>query len=207
MPLIRKDAQAGGAQPVASALSQLKSDSSEERWSAARSLGKSAEDVAALSAALAVESVPRVREALLTALARIGTADAVQAILPLLRSKDAAIRTGALDALNAMPGAVEAHLPKLLADPDPDVRLLVCDTLRRLPGPVASRYLCELLNQEMVPNVCAAAIEVLSEVGDSQALPVLARCAARFADEPFLVFSIRIAAERIGGDQGRPGSR
>ena len=38
---------------------------------------------------------------------------------------------------------------------------------------------------------------MLAEIGGADALPALARCADRFADEPFLAFAIKVAAERI----------
>jgi HEAT repeat protein len=198
MPLIRKDA---GTHPPSYALGDLNAASSEARWSAARHLAKDPSSVSALGAALAVESDARVREALFTSLAYIQTPEAVGVVLPYIRSDDASIRAGALDALNAMPKAVEAFVPALLADPDPDVRLLVCDVVRRLPGPQAARYLCDLLQTEDQPNVCGAAVEALSEVGDDSALPVLAQCATRFSAEPFLVFSIKTASQRLMGSK------
>ncbi len=185
----------------------LKSASGDTRWAAARQLAKDPSGVTELASALAVESDPRVREALFTSLAHIQTPEAVAAILSHLRSPDAAVRAGALDVLNTMPEAVAGQLPGLLADPDPDVRLLVCDIVRRLPSAVASRYLCALLEREALPNVCAAAVEALSEVGDESALPYLARCAERFATEPFLVFSIQIVSHRIAGDGRTRGSQ
>ncbi len=205
MPLIRKDAEASSKpQSCPDPMAALASPESEVRWMAARSLAKVPSSADELGKALKAETDPRVREALFTSLAHIQTQEAVEAVLPYLRSDDAATRTAALDALNAMPAAVDIYIPKLLGDPDPDVRILVCDTVRRLPGPVATRYICELLKTETIANVCAAAVEALSEVGDPQALPVLAKCAERFADEPFLVFSIKIASERIGGDARTP---
>lgn len=200
MPLIRKDAETAKAPDASVGAEGLKSADSDTRWSAARHLAKDPAAAAALGAALGAETDPRVREALFTSLAHIHTADAVAVILPFIRSPDAAVRAGALDALNAMPGAVESHLPGLLADPDPDVRLLVCDIVRRLPSTVATRFLCELLDRETLANVCGAAVEALSEVGDETALPFLARSAERFAAEPFLVFSIKAVCNRIAGD-------
>jgi HEAT repeat protein len=200
MPLIRKDPGPAPAPGIPDSRRDLKSVDAETRWTAARLLAKDPSSVTALDDALATETDSRVREALFTSLARIQTADAVGALLSHLRSPDAAIRAGALDALSSMPQAVESQLPKLLADPDPDVRLLICDIIRRLPGPVACRYLCDLLGRETEINVCAAAVEALSEVGDDTALPVLAGCAARFSTEPFLAFSIKVASSRIAGD-------
>jgi HEAT repeat protein len=68
-----------------------------------------------------------------------------------------------------------------------------------LPESEASRLLCDLLERETAKNVCAAALEVLAEMGQPQALPTLRRCAERFRDDPFIAFSIKVATERIGG--------
>lgn len=169
----------------------------DERWAAARAAGTKPENVDALSAALAQETDARVREALFTSLARIATAESAAAVLPYLRSDDANLRTGALDALQAMPVATAARLPGLLADPDADVRLLSCELVRGLADDEANHLLCELLEVEVEKNVCAAAIEVLAEIGRPEALPSLSRCAARFDGDPFLAFSIKVATDRI----------
>jgi hypothetical protein len=79
------------------------------------------------------------------------------------------------------------------------MRLLVCEVVREMPAGMATPVLVELLDDEPVANVCCAAIEVLAEVGDASALPALTRCAVRFSDEPFVAFSARMAASRIGG--------
>ena len=56
----------------------------------------------------------------------------------------------------------------------------------------------EILATESQANVCAAAVEVLAEVGGPELLPALAECAARFPDDPFLAFAVQVASERIG---------
>ena len=45
------------------------------------------------------------------------------------------------------------------------LRLLACELTRNLPSGEAARLLCGLLEHEAEPNVCAAAVEVLAEVG------------------------------------------
>jgi HEAT repeat protein len=182
---------------------RLRDGDIDERWSAARGL-TTPEGVAALAEALALETEPRVREAILTSLARIGTAECARAVIPHIRSDDASVRTGALDALMAMPQAVGASLPDLLDDRDPDVRLLACELVRAVPGPEAVGLLCRLIEQESEPNVCTSAIEVLAEAGGPEALPALARCAERFPGQPFLAFSIKVALERIGSQSASP---
>ena len=130
-------------------------------------------------------------------LARMGTAQSVELILPFLRMDEAHLRTAALDALRAAKSAAWPYLPRLLEDADADVRLLACELVRGVPGDDATRMLCRLLEAEFEPNVCASAVEVLAEVGGAQALPVLVRCEERFRATPFLAYSIKVAADRI----------
>jgi HEAT repeat protein len=206
VPLVRKPTlPAEHRNPApAEVLAGLVSASCDERWAAARAAGGLPEAAAALAAALLHESDARVREAMFTSLVRIGTRDSVARVLPMLRSNDSALRTGALDALRSSPSAAHEFLPQLLSDPDVDVRILSCELARSLPSEEASRSLCALLAHEPEINVCAAAIEVLAEVGDQAALPTLARCAQRFSQVPFLEFAIKLATNRItaAGNRG-----
>lgn len=198
MPLIRKDASAGPAPGGEDVLRRLTQGATDERWSAARALnGGDAQAVRALVSALPSEPDARVREAILTGLARAGSVEAIDAVLPLLRSDDAERRTAALDALRAMSGAVAPRLPQLLQDPDSDVRLLACELARQTPSGEAQDLLCGLLDREPEVNVCAAAVEVLAEVGDEGALPALLRCAERQKAAPFLGYAIKAATQRI----------
>lgn len=199
MPLVRKPTPpAEHLQPSAArVLAGLGSANPEERWIAARAAAELPESAAALAAALPRETDPRVREAMFTSLARIGTRDSVAAMLPMLRCDDAALRTGALDMLRSSVIATHELLPQLLSDPDADVRILSCELARSLTSEEASRSLCALLARETEINVCAAAVEVLAEVGNDAALPVLAQCAQRFLQVPFLTFAIKLATDRI----------
>jgi HEAT repeat protein len=200
MPLIRRDTTPSSSPPnsAADAIAALSSNSADARWTAARGLAGSPDGVQALADALGVEADPRVREAIFTSLTRAGTAESAAAVLPYLRSDDAEVRTGALDALRAMPEGVRPQLPALLEDRDADVRLLACEILRGLAGPPAVALLSSLLERETDANVCAAAVEVVAEIGDASILSALARCAQRFGHEPFLVFAIKVASDRLG---------
>ena len=64
--------------------------------------------------------------------------------------------------------------------------------------------MCSVLAGERQINVCAAAIEVLAEVGSPAALPFLAECGRRFRGAPFLEFAIAIATERINAQPATP---
>ena len=198
MPLIRKtsDQTPAVGEPGEA---DLRSSSVEVRWTAARAAADRPNSVSALAQALGCETDMRVREAIFTALARLATPESVAAVLPYLRSDDASLRTGSMDVLRAVPTLLRTRIADLLADPDDDVRLLSCELARALDAPEAQTLLLSLIETDRAPNVCAAAIEVLSEIGDVTARPVLARCAARFPDDPFLGFAVKVAVERLNG--------
>jgi HEAT repeat protein len=101
-----------------------------------------------------------------------------------------------------LPDAIAPFMPKLLADNDGDVRLLAAELVRNMPAKDATRILCDLLQNEQAANVCAAAIDVLAEVGTRDAVPVLQACAARFRDTPFLPFAISTTIARISNTEG-----
>ena len=180
---------------IAAAIAQ---GSVDERWAAARAAADLPSGVEMLAKALATETETRVREAIFTSLARIRTPASAAAVAPCLRSEDPDVRTAALDALKAMPDATALHLAGLLGDADADVRLLACELVRNQPADSANEMLGALLASEPEANVCAAAIEVLAEIGTPESLPALAQCAARFPNDPFLGFAIGIARDRIG---------
>jgi HEAT repeat protein len=188
-------------EPHALPIAALDSPDAGTRWSAARALGGQANAVPALAAALSKEQVPHVQEALITALMRVGDAASVMALLPYLRSRDPSQRSAVIEALQALPSAVLPFMASLFEDSDFDVRILATELARTLPEADATRLLCELLEREHHSNVCAAAIDVLAEVGTREALPALRGCAERFAGIPFLPFAVSVAISRISGTE------
>ena len=113
MPLIRRE-PAKPAEPAGADLRQaaaaLRNGTAQERWQAARSLAAEPEAAGILGEALATERDMRVREAIFTSLTRLASAESVEAIIPHLRSDDAGLRAGALDALREMIGSGAAPL-------------------------------------------------------------------------------------------------
>jgi HEAT repeat protein len=199
MPLIRKPPEPAPAQIATfdGVVDALQRGNNEQRWTAAREAAQVPSAAPALGRALLSEVDVRVREAIFTSLARIGNAESAQAVLPHLRSDDASMRTGALDALRAMPEQTRPLLARLLNDTDPDVRLLTCELARSLPGKDSVRLLCQLLETEPVANVCSAAVDVLAEIAGAEAMPALARCAERFRNDPFFTFAVEVAIKRV----------
>jgi HEAT repeat protein len=187
--------------PMGSSITDLNSPDIETRWNAARLLGAHADSVPALATALAAEQAPRVREAIITALVRIGDAASAKALLPYIRSQDAGQRTATIDALQSLPDAILPFMESLLKDTDSDVRILATELARNMPAADATLILCKLLAHEQHANVCAAAIEVLAEVGTRDAVPVLQACAERFSGTPFLPFAVSTAIARISSEE------
>jgi HEAT repeat protein len=204
MPLIRRGSsgQGGGDDRDAGDLSSSNADT---RWRAARALATDAGATSNLATALQHEAAPQVREAIFTSLVLIGTAESAAAAASFMRSDDAALRSGALDALAAMPERAAELLAELLADPDPDVRILSCELARSIAPADASHVLSGLLGTEAHANVCGAAVEVLAEVGTAQVVPALLACRARFPDETFLEFAIDDAITRVSLDPSPDG--
>jgi HEAT repeat protein len=198
MPLIRR-APPQGCPPVApqdeARAVALDSADPALRRAAAHAVAEAGTGAAQLAAALAVETEPLVREAMFTALIRLGDA---RALLPLLGAADAGLRGGAVGALQSMPAAVEPLLPALLADPDTRLRIHAAEIARGLPGEVATALLATRLVVETDPNAAAAAVDVLAEIGTAAAVPALRALAARCTEEPFLRFAVREALARLG---------
>ena len=200
MPLIKRGPPgAPNNQPQAADSAASLSDSNPEtRWKAARALGGDPSSVPQLAKALAIETSSQVKEAIFTSLVLIRTDASARAAAEFVRSDDASLRGGALDALAAMPEVAQPMLPGLLADMDPDVRLLSCELVRKMAPEAATQMLGFLLKTETEVNVCGAAVDVLAEIGTPDAIGPLLACKSRFPDEAFLGFAIDDAIERAG---------
>ncbi|MCF8204816.1 MAG: HEAT repeat domain-containing protein [Methylotenera sp.] len=168
-----------------------------QRRLAARDLAAHPQAALSLGQALAAETDGAVREALFTSLATLASEAAVQSLLPLLRSEDATLRNGAIEALAAMPQAVAPCVDGLLCDPDPDVRIFTVNLLGELRHASVPGWLVQVLRHETHVNVVAAALEVLAEVGSSAELPALRAARDRFDDDAFIQFAADLAISRI----------
>lgn len=192
-PVVERDP----GREVVGLLGQLREGTASERRWAARDLANHPEAAAALGNQLLAERESEVQEAIFTSLGAIGTAEAVNVLLPLLRSDVPMLRNGAIEALIEMPEAVAPRITALLQDADPDVRIFTVNLLGDLKHPDIGRWLEVVLEREPQVNVVAAALEVLAEVGTPAIVPALQRAVLRFPEDPFLQFAADVAIERI----------
>ena len=169
MPLIRKPAVQSPQRrrPTrADVLRALASGDADERWAAARA---AAEVPGGSGRRWLPRFVPKAIRGCAKRCSRAWPASARRerrAMLPFLRSDDASLRTGRTGCLaHHESAAMRELLPRLLADRRCDVRVLSCELARSLPGAEATRCSATLLAREQDVNVCAAAIDVLAEVG------------------------------------------
>lgn len=186
---------------VSGLCAQLRDGDAEQRRWAARDLTGHAEAVGVMGERLLAEKDARVREALLVALTATPGESTVAALLPLLRTEDAQLRNGAIEALGAMPMAVAPRVAALLRDGDPDVRIFTVNMLGDLRHDHVTHWLLQVLKHDSEVNVVAAAIEVLAEVGSPEHATALHQAAARFPQDPFIAFAATVAAERIEDQQ------
>ncbi len=181
-------------------LQQLESlEPTERRW-AARDLVSYPQAVDALLYQLDIETDNPVQQAIFDSLQQIGGESVVSGLLPLLRTEDAFVRNAAIEVLQSMPDGVAVHIVELLNDIDSDVRIFAIDILLQLAHPQTPDWLLSVLKDETHINVIATAVDRLAEVGTIEMLPELKSLITKFPDEPYLLFAIQTAIQRIEKD-------
>ncbi|MES2259966.1 MAG: HEAT repeat domain-containing protein [Pseudomonadota bacterium] len=171
-------------------------DPAARRW-AARDLLDHPQASAALVRRLRQEEQVSVREVILTSLTRLGDADAVAGLVDCLRSDDAQLRNEAIGAMKALPLAMAPIMDGLLADADPDVRILAVNILESLRHAGVEDWLIAVIERDEQVNVCATAVDLLGELGSSAAREALLRLKRRFDGEPYIQFAADLALKRI----------
>lgn len=162
--------------------------------------------IAMLCSRAGIESDDSVLETILSMLMGCRDRATVEGLLPYLASTNPSLRNGVVDVLRVMPEAVGPHVEEVLGAPDPAVRIMGIGLLAGLPDPRVPGWLVEVIRQDDNLNVCAAAVDVLTEVGEPAAVPVLKQLLKRFPGVPFLEFAVRTAISHIGNGTERNGS-
>lgn len=147
---------------------------------------------------LKVETNGGLRETILTSLVRIGGAGAARPLFELLRSEDPQLRNAVIETLQSMGDTIIPEIELLLEDPDSDVRIFAVNILQLLRCPQVPDIALKVIFEDPHVNVCAAAVDVLAEVGQPDMAASLRALLKRFPDQKFLAFAVRVALERIG---------
>ena len=165
---------------------------------AARALASVAAAGEMLCDRLEVEQDESVRLALLGSLREHCTPVVVDRLVETLRSEDAGLRSSVIELLSEWPEAVALRILALLSDPDSDVRIFAVNILSLLAHPDVPVWLKQVLEEDPHVNVCAAAVDILTDVGSEDAVPALEALIRRFPVEPFLTFAVGLELQRIG---------
>ncbi len=150
-----------------------------------------------LLARVGVEAEPVVRDAVLTTLAAFDSAEVANGLAVHLSSDHAPLRIAVAQALSAMPGQVQALIPRLIGDPDHNVRIMAAMVLSNVQHPQVPAWLCEVIQSDPHPNVVAAALDAFLPAATKQDIELLAGAGARFARDPFLTFAVATAIARL----------
>lgn len=135
-----------------------------------------------------------VQEAADQALRRIGGAEAVQAVAPLLRSDDAPVRNVAMDILREIGNEDMGTLIDLLRDEDPDMRIFTSDILGASNSRIAVDLLCDALLKDPEVNVRYQAAVSLGNL----AFPSAANCLNKaLSDDEWVQFAVIEALTKI----------
>lgn len=182
-------------------LEQLNAEQAQLRRQAVLALAEYPSAVSALMQLLSHENDLTVREAIFTTLSLIGTAEVVQALIPLLASESAYLRNNAAEVLQQLPQQIAAYIPELLSNKNPDVRILAINILANLKHPDTPHWLQDIIERDTHINVCATAVDLLTELGSTETIPALEGLSNRFPDEPFIQFAVTTAINRIQAQQ------
>jgi HEAT repeat protein len=135
-----------------------------------------------------------VQEAAEYALRRIRGKEAIEALLPLLRSDDAPVRNVTMDILREIGSEGVEIMQPFLRDDDPDVRIFVADILGHCKRHRAALLLSETLLKDPEVNVRYQAAVSLGMLGFPESVPVLAQA---MHDEEWVQFAVVEALAKI----------
>lgn len=124
-------------------------------------------------------------------------APSVRDLVAQLRSANPAVRSTAVARLQEAPDALASVAPALLREDDPSVRIMTLTALASTTHPDLESWVIRVLDEDPDVNVCAAAVDLLGEIGTSAARPSLDALPTRFAGQPYIRFAVRVALERL----------
>lgn len=176
---------------------ELWSENPQHRIFAAVDLEAYPQAVKPLEERLKVEQDNGVKNAIINTLLKIGTDEALNALLDLLKSDDAYLRNQAIEVLAGMSSRVEEHLKRLLQSEDPDLRIFAINVMSSFKNPEVIEWLKQLIQVEENPRVMGVALDLLSEIATEDLLPILKKVRERFADYEYINFVLDLIEERL----------
>lgn len=135
-----------------------------------------------------------VQEAAESSIRKIGGKEAVQAVLPLLRSDEAPVRNLSMDILREIGGQDLPSLMELMNDKDDDIRIFMTDILGSCNNVMAVQALCEALLKDPEVNVRYQAAVSLGSLGFQEAAECLNKA---MRDDEWVQYAVIEALTKI----------
>jgi len=192
-----KKAAPAGPQSCERLVAELEDSDATVRRHAAQKITPCLDATTVLISRLKREGNTAVREAILNSLQQLHDPSISIGLADCLRSEDVALRNDVIEAFKQLGDVAAPILHSLLTDPDPDVRILTVNILNSEHYPEAESWLIEIIERDEHMNVCAAAVDLLCEVGTEVAIDSLVHLKARFAHEAYIQFAADLALKRI----------
>lgn len=122
----------------------------------------------------------------------------IEAIMGLLRVRNAYIRNLGITTLQSYGDAIRYYIVKFLIGDDRDLRIFAINVLGDVNFAESREMLVELLEGERDINVASTAVDYLSEIGEMEDIPLLESIKERFHDS-YVDFAVDNAIKAIRG--------
>ncbi|MBU1658997.1 HEAT repeat domain-containing protein [bacterium] len=123
----------------------------------------------------------------------------IEALMNLLKLKNAYIRNLAMSTLSYFGTAMKEHLFTFLKGNDSNLRIYAINILGDVNFPESRKMLTQLLQKEENLNVSMTAVDYLREIGELEDIPLLESLKKRFSGDVYAEFALQQAIDSIKG--------
>lgn len=127
-----------------------------------------------------------------------GSRAPIEAIMGLLKVRNAYIRNLGITTLQSYGDAIKYYIVKFLIGDDRDLRIFAINVLGDVNFAQSRDMLIELLEKETDINVAMTAVDYMAEIGEVEDIPLLETVKSRFQDA-YVDFAIDNAIRSIRG--------
>lgn len=123
----------------------------------------------------------------------------IEKIMDLLKLDNAYIRNLGISILRDFGDSIKYYIVKFLIGDDRDLRIFAINVLGDVNFAESRDMLVELLQKEDDINVAMTAVDYMSEIGETEDIPLLESLKARFNNEFYVEFAVDGAVKMIRG--------
>ena len=120
-------------------------------------------------------------------------------LFKMLKSDNAYLRNQAITFLQNYNQDAENFIKKLLQDSDKDIRIFAVNILGDAKLENTLEPLRDFIKAENELNPLMTAVDYMGEIGEEEDIELLINIKEKFADEPFVIFAVDLAINKIKG--------